>query len=328
MKDLLLQLIQYPFDPLNKDRLKDLLKEVKDWDELVRLINAHGIIALAAYNIKEAGLAKELPPEAMAVLENGYRKNIIRNLWLKERWKEVNEILVNAGIKHILLKGMALEHTIYGARGLRQMNDTDILVRRDEAEIAWHLLRKNGFEYNTPKSHLHLKIMKDLSNHLPALYKNGYALEIHTQLFDYETTRSMGNPDLFGNSVEISIDNNKAWIPGQELHLKYLASHFERHTRSGECQLRSFADIILLNNGAPAEFPDRFIPDPDQKRNNEFRKAAYRSKVNFIHPRYRLLYVLGDLFPSIEWMKKRYKCGGIKAILYYPHRLGKLLWLV
>jgi hypothetical protein len=37
-----------------------LLGEVSDWHTLVKLINAHGIIALAAYNIKEAGLVSTL----------------------------------------------------------------------------------------------------------------------------------------------------------------------------------------------------------------------------------------------------------------------------
>ena len=43
----------------------------------------------------------------------------------------------------------------------------------------------------------------------------------------------------------------------------------------------------------------------------------------------KILYVLGDLFPTLTFMKKRYKCNSkLKALLYYPHRLGKILWLV
>jgi hypothetical protein len=328
MKELLLLLCHYPFDDTKKEPLANMLGEVQDWKELVRLINAHGIIALAAYNIKEAGLEKLVPAEAMAALENGYRQSVIRNLWLKERWKEVNEILEKAGIKHILLKGMALEHTIYGSKGLRQMNDNDILIKREEAKEAWFLLQKNGFTYNTPKSPLHLKIMRDLSHHLPSLNKEGYSLEIHTNLFDHKTAEEMGHTDLFAKTVEITIDNKKALILPPEIHLKYLINHFERHKRSGESQLRLYADLLILSPGNPVEYQEQFILDPDQKDKTEFRKASYRAKVNFIDPKYRLLYVLGDLFPSIGWMKERYGCGGIKAVMYYPHRLGKLLWLV
>jgi hypothetical protein len=42
----------------------------------------------------------------------------------------------------------------------------------------------------------------------------------------------------------------------------------------------------------------------------------------------KVLYVAGDIFPSVRFMKSRYKCrNGWKAMLYYPHRLGKLLFL-
>lgn len=328
MKELLILLCHYPFNLLTRNRLKELLSQVQDWNKTIELINAHGIIALAAYNIKEAGLEKMVPEEVMKIIENGYRQSMVRNLWLKERWKEVNEILNKAGIKHILLKGMALEYTIYGGKGLRQMNDTDILVDRNEAAEAWNLLQTKGFKFITPKSPLHTKIKRDLSYHLPALYKEGYALEIHTSLFDYKTSRSLNKTDLFQNCAEISIDNIRALILNREFHLKYLISHFERHIRSGECQLRLYADIKLLNQDTPVDFPDQFILNPDQKQKVEFRKAAYRSKVNFIPPKYRLLFILGDLFPSVRWMKERYHCRGLKVLLYYPHRLGKILWLV
>ena len=43
------------------------------------------------------------------------------------------KFLRKAGIKHILLKGMALEHTLYGSKGLRQMTDCDILIKSEEA---------------------------------------------------------------------------------------------------------------------------------------------------------------------------------------------------
>ena len=133
MRELLLLLCRYPFEEKNRETLSWLLGEVKDWPALVKVINDHGIIALAAYNIKEAKLEKKIPGDAMAFLENGFMKSIVRNTWLTERWKEVNTILSDAGIKHILLKGMALEHTLYGSKGLRQMNDNDIFIKHEES---------------------------------------------------------------------------------------------------------------------------------------------------------------------------------------------------
>jgi len=43
----------------------------------------------------------------------------------------------------------------------------------------------------------------------------------------------------------------------------------------------------------------------------------------------KILFFLGDLFPTLTFMKERYKCRSKwEAALYYPHRLGKIWWLV
>jgi hypothetical protein len=265
MKDLLLLLCQYPCDKSNRDVLSGLIKDVVDWHKAVELINAHGIIALAAYNIKESGLEKEIPEDSWAMIENGYRQSIVRNTWLTERWKEVNTILNNAGIKHVLLKGMALEHTLYGSRGLRQMNDTDILVKRDDALKAWYLLQQNGFYHEPLKSPLFKKIMFDFGDHLPCLYKTGYAVEIHDNLFHNKTDEEKIPNDAINNAVEILIGDIKAWVLPERLQLPYLLDHFKKHASGGNIQLRLYADIMLLNNTIRMEIPDSFIIQPQQE---------------------------------------------------------------
>ena len=328
MRNLLLLLCRYPYNETTRVALSKLIGEVSDWHEMVKLINEHGIIALAAYNIKESGLEKEIPGDAMAVLENGYRKSIVRNTWLTERWKEVNTILCNAGIKHILLKGMALEHTIYGARGLRQMNDTDILIKRDDSLKAWQLLQQEGFTPEPLKSPLFRKIIFEFGQHLPALYKNGYAIEIHDNLFDRMVTNDKSFNDPFADAVEVLIGDTKAFILPGEMQLMHLINHFEQHALAGDCQLRLYTDIMLLDKTSTIDIPDSFISDPIQSNKTEFRKAAYKANIHSIPLKHRLRFIIGDTFPSFRWMKKRYKCNGLKAMLWYPLRIGKLMWLI
>ncbi len=43
----------------------------------------------------------------------------------------------------------------------------------------------------------------------------------------------------------------------------------------------------------------------------------------------KVLFIAGDMFPSVDFMKRRYGCRTVlKALLFYPHRLGKLLWIL
>jgi hypothetical protein len=327
MKDLLLLLCQYPFDIKNRERLGKLLGEVPDWNKLVKLINAHGIIALAAYNIKKANLEKLVPSDALTILENGLIQSMVRNSWLTERWKEVYKILSDAGIKHILLKGMALEHTLYGASGLRQMNDNDIYIKPEDSIKAWNLLQKNGFEPEPLKSPLFKKIMFDFGRHLPALYKDGYTLEIHSSLFENQANSRKESDDPFLEALEISIGNSRALILSGELQLKHLIHHFEHHKAGGECQLRLYNDIVLLDYKGKIQYPDRFVEDPIQSYKTEFRRTAYRRTVLTVPARYRFRFITGDTFPALKWMKMRYKCSVVSAIIRYPSRIGKWWWL-
>jgi len=328
MKDLLLLLSQYPHNPENNEVLSSHLSWINDWSNSTNLINKHGITALSYYNLKEAGLLISLPGEAVSLLEKGYLQSVARNSWLTERWKEVNNILSEAGIKHILLKGMALEHTLYGSSGIRQMNDNDILLKRADAMNAWHLLQEKGFAPKPLKSPLHKKILPDLGKHLPELYKDGYSLEIHTRLFDETVYDKVFYDSVFEKAVGIKIDNISALSLPAGINIKYLIKHFTYHLHVGDCQLRLFNDIRLLDPQNPLEFPDEFILNPINKGNSNFRKESYKNAFLSIPPRFRFRFLIGDIFPSLRWMKERYKCGNLGAFLRYPARLGKLWWII
>jgi len=325
MKDLLLLLSHYPYDPANRETIRRLLGEVKDWDIFVKLVNSHGIIALSAYNIKEAKLEKQVPEKAMAMLENGLMQSVVRNAWLAERWKEMNEILLKNGIRHILLKGMALEHTIYEAKGLRQMTDNDILISQEESMKAWNILKQNGFEPAEPKSRLHRKIMFDIGQHMPALIRDGYAVEIHTEPDFIQNKAATGILNL---SEEFMIGGSSALKLKNDLHLRFLKEHLNRHAGAGECQLRSLADIKILEPSTTFVFPEEFYLKPDQKNNPLHRRTHYSETVRSVKKGYRLRFIAGDIFPSVKWMRKRYGCGTLAAVIRYPQRLGKLVWLL
>jgi hypothetical protein len=327
-ENLLIALCRLQFNENLKTLISEYMQQVTDWNYFVRMANEHGIIAMAAYNIKEAGLDREIPGESMAILENGYMQNLVRNTWLTERWKEVNSILDNAGIKHILLKGMALEHTIYGAKGLRQMYDNDILINRDDAIKAWHLLQCEGFSHELIKSALHKKVLADLGKHLPTLYRNGYAIEIHNKLSDSSVRNINYSDDPFIDPLRILINGTKAFIPSKKIHLMFLVDHFEKHAKAGNCQLRMYTDIKLLDATSTIGVPGHFISNPIQENTPYYRKAAYRSNIRSVPQKHRLRYITGDIFPSVKWMKKRYNCSGLKALLHYPQRMFKLLWLI
>jgi hypothetical protein len=324
---LLLSLCRLEFSEEQKSDIRELMREVKDWDHFVKLVNNHGIIALTSNNIREGGLTDHVPKEAMKILDNGSMQSMVRNAWLVQRWKDVNNIFSEAGIKYILLKGMALEHTFYGGRGLRQMTDNDILVKNEVALKAWLLLQKHGFIPEMVKSPLHRKIITEIGKHMPTLVKDGYSVEIHNRLFhEAEKNRKLNN--AIDDATEIEIEGTKAFILKDDIHLDFLKEHLQYHLVSGGAQLRLFLDMELIEPGSAPPIPDGFLTKPDQSVNPEQRKKAYRVNFLSIPNRIRFRYLVGDILPSLRWMKKRHRCRSIKALFLYPRRLGKVFWLL
>jgi len=324
---LLLSLCRLDFTEEQKIEIGFLFKEVKDWNHFSQIVNKHGIIALTAYNIHETGMAYQVPDPVMKNLDNALMQNIIRNTWLVRRWREVNIILSEAGVKHVLIKGMALEHTVYRSRGLRQLTDNDILVKKEDALKTWNLLQDYGFIPDKIKSPLHKKIITETGKHLPTLRKEGYALEIHHQLFQV-TEKNKNLNEVIDNSLEIDVEGSRAYILDRNVHLDYLKEHLLYHQATDGSQLRLYLDMELLQPGSAPSFPDGFLINPELASNSGHKKHFYKTDFFSLPKGLRFSYLLGDIFPSLSWMKERHNCGSAKALLFYPQRLGKLIWLI
>lgn len=326
MRELFLLLSRYPYDKRDKPALEMEIRNVHDWKKTVELINTHGIIALSAYNINESGLHNIVPPEAMSLLNNGQKQNLIRNIWLTQKWKELNSILTEAGIKHVLLKGMDLEHTLYGGKGLRQMSDNDILVKKEDAMKAWILLKEKGFKTALIASKLHMDILTDIGFHLPKLVKDNYVVEVHHSLVK-DPKKTIQESQAIDNSNEIFIDGVKAYVLPNAINQAFLKEHLLKHLAAGQYQFRLSNDIRLLSNEEFPEISADLICTPERFRVRYYKQKKYKSFVFSLSVKNRWKYLIGDILPSLSWMQERYKCNLFVALFHYPMRFGKLLWL-
>src|SRR5450759_4479599 len=106
---------------------------------------------------------------------------------------EVLRLLNGENIKTVLLKGLALEFSVYGNAGLRQMSDVDVLISREQCIEARKLLISNGYVSLPVKSVFHELIIADFGKHLPSLIKNGTSVETvsYTHLRAHETRHDL-----------------------------------------------------------------------------------------------------------------------------------------
>ncbi|MCU0474342.1 MAG: nucleotidyltransferase family protein [Bacteroidales bacterium] len=376
---LLLGLCRLSFDAELTVMLRALTEETKDWNFFTELANVHGVSALVYSNLEKLKFLQFVPEEIVDQLRNSMMINLSRNTRNIEAMAEVLKLLNGEGIKTVLLKGLALELSVYGNAGLRQMTDVDVLVSRENCMKARRILMDNGFSSLPVKSVFHKAILADVGKHLPSLIKEGFQVELHHELFG--AGKNVLTKMLFESSYETEIKEQKVFIPRAQIFFLYLVKHLYLHEMNNESQLRLYGDLVVLiekfrddiinydllifakqagmeeilawrieplrdlwgisfpgwindfinKHYNPASI-NKFVFFLKSPKNNPVRNKAlvYRHHLGEIPGLHRkILFLLGDLFPTIRFMKKRYNCrSGWKSLLYYPLRWGKLWYLV
>jgi len=301
-------------------------------------------------------------------------KSIARVSWISEAAAGVIQLLERNGIRVVLLKGLALEHTVYGSRGLRQMSDADLLVAPADALKARDILVREGFRSMPLKSPLYRHIILDLGNHLPELHRGGVSVDLHYRLFGPEGEAMVAK--AIGESEPAAAGMEHFRVLPPVIAFLALVGHIWKHKVKGEFQLRLWVDIYLLLNKYGNRIITVALPAAAKEAGleqetgevltvmeqvwgmqipPELREAGTDRTSGFIHdlmhpgsvvpisqrefftrnlkslksPWKRFIFILGDIFPSIGFMKRRYDCRtAARAVLFYPHRLGKLAWIL
>lgn len=372
-ENLLLKLCRLLFNDNQKSTIRELVTGINDWDYFTKLANEHGIVSLVFYKLVQLDLASSIPESSRNTLQALHLQSLARNTFLIEKYIELKKNLDEIGIDLVVLKGMALELSIYGNKGLRQMTDIDLYIPgKDKCLKAWNHLVNYGYKPKPLKSPLYKKILVDFGKHMPDLYKDGISIDLHHGLFD---------KDYRINTIGISTDKLKLKIPEYDIHFLFLAKHLSDHELRGESQLRLYIDLLQIITMTEVDITSthnmnlaeklglktilieklfllhKFWSLPvnedilnqltdDQKskatdmflsflRNPKGREGAnkgtnYRKTLRNIPTlRKKFIFIIGDLFPSLSFMQNRYNTRTrIGACLYYPLRLGKLLFLI
>jgi hypothetical protein len=422
---LLLLLCRAGFTDDERERAAAEARSMNEWRLFTDLAVRHGVAALVWQSLTDLSLASLVPETERTILEGSRLRSVARVAYITSVAAEVAQTLAKEGIRVVLLKGLALEHQVYGAKGLRQMSDADLLVSPGNALRAREILINAGFVSNSLKSCLYKPIILDIGNHLPELHRGGISVDLHHRLFGREGTemvaRAMERAELTdagGQSLFV--------LPPLTAFLG-LVSHIGKHEIKGEFQLRLYIDIYLLlrrygskilsedlpaaaaeagienetrevltlmervwgltvtaesgiaagegdavtlakksrgltlsgeagkgakrgdvpiraakswnapaNAGISREQEERLVEGFLEKVRKPWsvpslsqREFFLRNLRSFDSRWKRIIFIAGDLFPSLEFMKRRYGCRtALKALLFYPHRLGKLLWIL
>ena len=142
--DILLSSTNVVLDEPGAARLDNLVQNEPDWDEVVRLATAHGVLPLVFVNLSNVPKST-IPSRALTELRELYYQNAAHNSLLAHFLADLLQHFQQQHIRAIPFKGPVLATTVYGSLSSRMSGDIDLLVHPRDYRRARSVLLDKGF---------------------------------------------------------------------------------------------------------------------------------------------------------------------------------------
>jgi hypothetical protein len=177
--ELLLCCARTHIDAATAGRIRELLAAPIDWPVLIRMADHHGVMPLLCRSLSSV-CPEAVPRAVLGPLQDRFRGNAQRNLFLTRQLIELLERLEAEGVSALPFKGPMLAVGVYGDLSLRQINDLDILVRERDVARAREALAAAGYRQETLPSGIRVAAYLRTRHHdLFWPDQGGVAVELH-----------------------------------------------------------------------------------------------------------------------------------------------------
>lgn len=220
----------------------------QQWDHLADLAKEHRVVPQLYQKLMTAGNEiqtdnSRFSLEHMSAYSRQVSKNNLR--FYGELHKVLSSLEENE-IPVILLKGIYLAEHVYENRGLREMNDMDLLFKREHLTPAYLLLKQMGFEPLRPVNIERIDYMANENHHLPRMIKPETAgIEVHWNIVNPGQSFSIDPAELWQRARQI----DSAYSPVCTLPPADLMLHLCLHTsyqHNFSFGMRPFCDLTAV----------------------------------------------------------------------------------
>jgi hypothetical protein len=221
---------------------RTLAAGIEDWDAVAAVATRHGVAALVAAALADAG-APVPPPLAQAA--GRARLGAMR---IARETALVAAALDRAGVAAVVLKGTPLGVRAFGDAALRHAADVDIAVAEADRAAAWSALAAAGYDRHAPAAdagaraiRTYVALAKDSHHGHP---ERRVPVELHWRLSD-----DLARPALPAGWRAVAIGGGRtvATLGDPDLFV-YLCVHGAAH---GWARLKWLADVAALLGEAP-----------------------------------------------------------------------------
>ena len=217
-----------------------------DWNIVVRGLDRHGLTRVIREMIAMPGVVP--PGEVAALRELQHGKSELALIQLMEVVR-ICDLLDQAGVRFLLVKGIALSIQLYGQPGVRNGRDLDLLVEPGALARVDSVLESLGYRRpaeDRAKDQLAGRIPKEIG-YIDA--SRGMLVEVHTRLTDNSDLYAPDFEALWETRETLTIGGRSFPTLGRKQLPIYLCAHGAKH---GWSRLMWLLDIAALT-GSPAE---------------------------------------------------------------------------
>jgi hypothetical protein len=136
-------------DEASRERLRTLVSGESNLAEVLAAAADHGVAPLLCYHLTRIA-GEELPPPWRERLNDEFRRNSRRNLFLTAELYRVLDAFERPGIPAIPHKGPALAVMAFGDTALRQFADLDLVLRQSDIPAAHKVMLDLGYQSEIP----------------------------------------------------------------------------------------------------------------------------------------------------------------------------------
>jgi Uncharacterised nucleotidyltransferase len=252
--DVVLQCVRSFIDLSQSKRLATMVSEDIDWEKVIQMGVDHRVMPLL-YQTLQTVCPGAVPKIILHRLQELFRSNATRNLFLVSELLKLLKLLESCGISAISFKGPVLAVCAYGNLSLRQHHDLDILVRKSDIFRAKRVLLSNGYQL-FPKMTQEQEDARLQSHHAFVFLPEHptYSVDLHWAVAQPHHASRLDQEMLWERVESVSLGGNSVVTFRPEEMVLVLSMHGSKHCWQ---QLGWICDIAQLV---------RWRPDLDWKR--------------------------------------------------------------
>lgn len=209
----------------------DLLRGTNDemaWPNLLSTARWHGIVPLVYETLSQR--SSELPENAWSNLQREFRQNATNSFLYAAELVRLTNHLKKQGIPTIAFKGPTLAVSLYGKLSLRTVRDLDLLVPRDQLDLALESLRVCGYQPVSGLGGAPPRVSGNSRKHILLFHESlGFNVELHWVLTERSFAFPLRFEQLWAERCAVSVMGQPVATLSREHTLFMMCAHGTSH---------------------------------------------------------------------------------------------------